>query len=110
MSGRTTSGAEVRLQIRHVPTPAALCGVPRLLCSLCFRGTYKNSRTTAPDENAAELCTIVTLVEPFFVGQRDLLEIGAVALGAAHVHLVTPCSPTSVWEESLLINFPRPVS
>ena len=81
-------------------TPTALCGEPPPLCSLCCRGTYKNSLTTAADQNAAELCTFVTLVEPFFADQRDFLEISAVALRAGHVHLVTPCSPTSVWEES----------
>ena len=43
----------------------------------------------------------VTQVEHFSAGQRDFLEIGAVPLRAGHVHLVTPCSPTSVWEEPL---------
>ena len=48
-----------------------------------------------------------------FAGVRtmsfDLLEIGAVAVRAGQVHLVTPCSPTSVWEETYLINFARPL-
>jgi len=39
-------------------------------------------------------------ITPFFAGQRDFLEISAAALWAGHVHLVTPCSPTPVWEES----------
>jgi hypothetical protein len=43
----------------------------------------------------------VTQVGHFSAGQRDFLEIGAVALRAGQVHLVTPCSPTSVWEQSL---------
>lgn len=46
-----------------------------------------------------ELCMFVTQVGHFSAGQRDFLEIGAVALRAGHVHLVTPCSATSVWEE-----------
>jgi hypothetical protein len=53
-----------------------------------------------------ELCTFVTQVGHFSAGQRDFLEIGAVALRAGHVHLVTPCSPTSVWEESLSDQLP----
>ena len=48
-----------------------------------------------------ELCTFIAPVEHFFAGQRDLLEIGAVALTAGHFHLVIPCSPTSAGEEAL---------
>jgi hypothetical protein len=66
------------------------------------------SHPTAPDRNAVELCTFITPVEHFFAGQKGFLEIGAVGLRTGHVHLITPCSPTSVWEESFLINFPRP--
>ena len=53
----------------------------------------------------------VTPVERFFAGQSDFLEIGGVALGAGHVHIVTPCSPTLVWEEPFSLvrcrNFPE---
>src|ERR1700687_1619228 len=54
---------------------------------------------------------VVTQVQHFFAGQRDFLETGVVALRAGHVHLVTPCSPTSVWEEPFSLvrcrNFPE---
>lgn len=48
-----------------------------------------------------KLCTFVAPVQHLFAGQRDLLELGAVALRAGNVHLVTPCRPTSVWKENL---------
>ena len=66
-----------------------------------------NSRTAAPYPNAVELCRFVTPVEHSFAGQRDFLEIGAVVLRAGHVHLVTPCSPTCLWEESFPIDLAR---
>src|ERR1700722_4243227 len=53
---------------------------------------------------------VVTPVGHFFADQRDFLEIGAVALRAGQVHLVTPCSPTSVWEESLSAQLPLSLS
>jgi hypothetical protein len=77
----------------------------------CGQHTFRSGRRDGDlNDNAVELCTFVTGVEHFFAGQKDFLEIGAVALRAAHVHLVTPCSPTSVWEESVLVNFPCPPS
>jgi len=39
----------------------------------------------------------VYVVSAYLVGEGYPSEIVAVALRAAQVHLVTPCSPTSVW-------------
>jgi hypothetical protein len=72
---------------------SALCGRRGRPCSLCCRGPNKNSRTIAPDQNTAELCAFVIPVEHFQAGQGGFLEIGAIALRAGHVHLVTPNSP-----------------
>jgi hypothetical protein len=93
----TTSGTS--------PHPIILCG-GRPPYSLPCRGPFKNSRIIAPGQNTAELYTFVSLEEPFFVGQRDLLKIGEFALRAVHVHFVTPCSPTSVWEVCLSDRLP----
>jgi hypothetical protein len=82
-----------------------------LILPACGQQTFGSGhRDGHLNNNAVELCTFVTAVEHFFAGQKDFLEIGAVALRAGHVHLVTPCSPTSVWEESVLVNFPCPLS
>ncbi len=40
---------------------------------------------------------------------RRFLKLRAVGLRAGQVHLVTPCSPTSVWEESLSGQLPSSV-
>jgi len=82
-----------------------------LILPACGQQTFGNARRDGHlNDNAVELCTFATGAEHFFAGQKDFLEIGAVALRAGHVHLFTPCSPTSVWEESALVNFPCPLS
>jgi hypothetical protein len=86
--------------------PSALCGELHLPCAIRCRDPYENSWNTDLDQNAVEVRAFVTPVGHFFAGQRDLLENGAVGLRAGHVHLVTPCSPTSVWEESLADQLP----
>jgi|SRR5208282_763884 len=91
------------------PHPLFLCVERRLTCFLRGRGPNENFRATDLDQDAAEIRAPGAPVGHFFARQRDHLENGAVGLRAGHVHLVTPCSPTSMWEESLSDQLPASV-
>src|SRR5882762_6763975 len=84
-------------QVRPLLGGAQALGNRRLVCPLCLRATDKNPRSAAADQNAADARARFRAEKSFLVCERNFLEIGAVALRAAQVHLVTPCSPTSVW-------------
>src|SRR5213078_4052221 len=63
-----------------------------------------DTRSTARKQKPTHSGPRVYEVGAFLVGEGYLLQTVAVALRAAQVHIVTSCSPTSVWLESFLIN------
>jgi hypothetical protein len=79
-------------------------GKTRLLDATRGRSSDHDIGPSAGEQKSQHSGPSIYSKKPLLVCQRDFLQISTAALRAAQVHLVTPCSPTSVWLQSFLSN------
>jgi hypothetical protein len=94
---RNYSRPQNQFQVGPLGRRSKAFGKSRLLDTARGRSSDHGVGASAGEQESQHSGAGIYMKEPFSVCQRDFLQVGTAALRAAQVHLVTPCSPTSVW-------------